>query len=89
MERVDGALRLCERTPPERNGHEAATAGAAGIWVEGCFEPATAMRLLCVCKPGHTVFFLAAAAHIEIGLIGPKNISNGDIEIFVFLFAFC
>jgi len=31
VERVDGALRLCERTPPERNGHEAATATAAGI----------------------------------------------------------
>jgi len=23
----------------------------AGIWVEGCFEPGTAMRLLVVCKP--------------------------------------
>jgi len=46
VERVDGALRPCERTPPERNGHEAATTSAAGIWVKGCFEPGTAMRLL-------------------------------------------
>jgi len=48
---VDGALRLCERTPPERSGHGAATTSAAGIWVKGCFEPGTAMRLLfAVCK---------------------------------------
>jgi len=29
VERVDGAVRLCERTPPERNGHGAATTSAA------------------------------------------------------------
>jgi len=46
VERVDGALRLCERTPPERNGHAGATTSAAGIWVEGCFEPGTGIGLL-------------------------------------------
>ena len=29
-----------------RNGHESTTARDLAIWVKGCFEPGTAMRLL-------------------------------------------